>query len=184
MTRLELQSFWLWWTPLKIVSEYSNLGSWIDIPNFEPFLPFTDVEDSWSFQHEDFQVMRLDTAGGDLLKGPVPVVVVVGAECPGAVLDLVPDLSGEGHPHVVLWRDPVSELCLIRFYFKSSSWVEDSLPLISFSSLIFQISLRKLKGFGLNEVVRLRCKTDLQLFSLFPVFGLVIINIFKTINLP
>ena len=76
------------------------------------YLPFSNVEDPWSSQHEDFQVARLDAAGRDLLEGPVPVVVVIRAEYLGAVLYLVPDVSGEGHPHVVLRGHPVSQLGL------------------------------------------------------------------------
>ena len=75
-------------------------------------LPFSNVEDPRSSQHEDFQVARLDAAGRDLLEGPVPVVVVIRAEYLGAVLYLVPDVSGEGHPHVVLRGHPVSQLGL------------------------------------------------------------------------
>ena len=56
--------------------------------------------------------MRLYTGCGYFLKGPVPVVVIVGAESLGAVLDLVPDTPREGHPHVVLRGDPVSQLSL------------------------------------------------------------------------
>ena len=31
-------------------------------------LPFTDMEDPWAFENENFQVIRLDTGGGYLLE--------------------------------------------------------------------------------------------------------------------
>ena len=66
------------------------------------------MEDPWASQYKNFQVMRLYTGGGDFLKRPIPVVVIVGAECLGAVPDFLPNTPSEGHTHVVFRGDPVS----------------------------------------------------------------------------
>ena len=71
----------------------------------------SDMEDSGLLYHEDCERFT-ETVVRDVLERPVPVVVVIRAEYLGAVLYLVPDVSGEGHPHVVLRGHPVSQLGL------------------------------------------------------------------------
>ena len=50
----------------------------------------------------------------DVEQGPVPVVVVKGAELGPAVVELVPEHPGEGHTHIVLGTDPGGEINLGR----------------------------------------------------------------------
>ena len=47
-----------------------------------------------------------------MLQGPVPVVVVEVAEEVPAPVDLSPQLTVEGHAHVVLGADPLGQLKL------------------------------------------------------------------------
>ena len=86
---------------------------------FSLFLPFTDMEDSWAFKHDNFQVVRLYTGSGYFLKWPIPVVVVVCTEYFWAVPYFVPHSPGEGHTWILivvtfflLWCHTIPMLCL------------------------------------------------------------------------
>lgn len=53
-----------------------------------------------------------ETLLGDVLKGPVPVVIIVGTEMIAAAHDLAPGRLIEDHSHVVLAADPRRNLNL------------------------------------------------------------------------
>lgn len=48
----------------------------------------------------------LETLLGDVLQGPIPIVVIVGAEMIAAAHNLMPGCLIEDHPHVVLAANP------------------------------------------------------------------------------
>ena len=76
-----------------------------------PFLPFTDVEDPWTFEEQDLKSI-LDAVIADVLKGPVPIVVVEITEVLSTSVDLGPKVSIERHAHVVLRAHPLGQLNL------------------------------------------------------------------------
>lgn len=75
--------------------------------------PLPDVEDPWSL-HDHCIEFVFQAALGNVLKAPVPVVIIVCAEELGTVTDILPGAAVERHPHVVLTAYPWGHFRLKR----------------------------------------------------------------------
>lgn len=72
------------------------------------------MEDPWCLTHHHFPVGG-QAVYGQMLQGPVPVVVIVSAESISALEKHLVCLPTQSHPHVVLCRFPGLHLDLVRF---------------------------------------------------------------------
>lgn len=70
------------------------------------------VENPRRLAHHDLPVVG-EAGHGQVLQGPVPVVVVIGAEGVGTLDELLVRLSAQSHPHVVLSGLPGLHLHLV-----------------------------------------------------------------------
>ncbi len=57
--------------------------------------------------HQQHPEPALHAGQADVVQGPIPIVVVEGAEPGVARVDPAPKVASEGHPHVVLGAQPV-----------------------------------------------------------------------------
>ena len=69
------------------------------------YSPFSNVEHPGGFDEHHLDPL-LETHETDVVERPVPVVVVKVAEVGAAGANLLPQLSREGHAHVVFGRHP------------------------------------------------------------------------------
>ena len=69
------------------------------------------MEHSWGFDQHHLDLL-FETHKTDMIERPVPVVIVKVAEMGIAGPHLIPQLSREGHAHVVLSRDPAGHVNL------------------------------------------------------------------------
>lgn len=91
-------------------------------------LPLSDVKDSGRSHHHGHETGLDSETGpgtptsrktclGDMLKAPVPVVVVVRAKLRRAFSELAPRRPVKGHSHVVFARYPRRHFRLMRKFF-------------------------------------------------------------------
>ena len=69
------------------------------------------MENSRTLEEQDLKSV-FDAVVADVLKGPVPIVVVEVAKVFSTSVDLLPQGSIESHPHVVLRAHPLRQLDL------------------------------------------------------------------------
>jgi hypothetical protein len=75
--------------------------------------PLPDVEDPWSLHNHCIELV-FQAALGNVLKAPVPIVIIVCAEELSTVIDILPGAAVECHPHVVLTAYPRGHFRLYR----------------------------------------------------------------------